>query len=251
MIEAQVNPYKKHINKEDKGEHVNNDDVREIVSYCNKYVTDAKAASYAVIENMFRAGSIAARNNSTITQDELAKALRINIKDLELAIAAARRFNYREDELQRYCESNNIGSWVSLKNHIYPSKNVRTVASDLRARLYAAIKEIDEGGENAQDFEKILTSALRHVPIKREIADRLHIKYNRCVCCKDEPPPEGHEYIYRSEIDMYVPICKRCNEIDAAVDLVEVAKMYGTYAINMEAAFDKMYLNDNENGYYI
>lgn len=251
MIQGHVNPYSKYIKRHDKDKYVKPEDVRSVISHCNEYAIKAKRSSYGVVENMFELGCIASRNNSNITRKDMARALRIGFKDLEFAITLANKFEKDRRQLDKFCEENNIGSWVTLKNRLNPAERQPSKAKTLYHQIREATNYIEKGGEDADKYKKILQSALNKIPLKKEIADKMHIKYHRCTACKDEPPPQGHNYIYNKKVESYVPICDRCIKDGVDPDPIEVARMYSTYAINMEAAFDKIYLRQDENGYDI
>jgi hypothetical protein len=245
------NPYAAYINRQKIDEHLNYENAGSVISHCNKYADEAKKSSRAVIKYLFMLGCIALKNKSTATMQDISRTTNVAYNNIKVAKKLAEKFKCDLAELERYCSTKGIKNWGEIATSIMDKRTNRDHSvKEAASTVTGVIKRALEGDMvDREEARKLLAQIVRNVPIKKDIADRMHVKYHRCVCCKAEPPTEGHEYVYSPELGMHIPVCKDCVSNASPIDYKEVAAMYSTYAVNMELAFDKIYLRGNEDDY--
>ena len=243
------NPYESYVTDKHKKTHTQG--VRELVSRAKEHSDAAKGAAGDIIKNMFMLGCVLNEQPDKIPTEEMAKILRIKIHDILAAEKLAKDCNHSLMELKKYLVKHKLTSWGQTRKIVQGDKRSPVDAGMLQTKMSASIKEIEDHGKNSEPLLQVMQKMMQRIPMKKEIADKMHVKYHRCVCCLEEPPPDGHRYVYNDKINLHIPICQRCYDMDNPIDYLEVAKMYSTYAVNMEVAFDKIYLDGDEDSFFI
>lgn len=132
----------------------------------------------------------------------------------------------------------------SLRHRGPTTKNIAKTFETISKKIIGTFYHLSESDKMLiiQSLEKLTN----WFPLKRQIDDKNFLRYSRCVCCGAEDDVYPLTLVkYPDNPALEYPVCNTCLEAEAKIDYKILAEIWGLYAYNIEAIFNKIHYGEN------
>ena len=238
-------------------------DSRHVVSYLKQKMVGINHVRVDVATKMFEIGCGMLRQKTKISMRDMGKILGMNYAKLSIAKTVASRLNCDVEKFRRLFIETGSTNFDSFAKELLGSKgakasrgtaSLRKVLDKVRKILASARATTDPAQEaDITILKQIRDAIIKQYPLDEQVTDPNYIKYSPCCACNDVAiPPSGNKVLLLDDMQhIAYPLCETCFDENKPPDYKKVLELYAGYALNMQRAFDMIYIDGemNEEGH--
>lgn len=237
-----------------KGDMDDPTDSRKVVSYLKQKATGMVSAFLDNAMRMFEIGAGLNKEQTNITIRDMGEVLGIPYPKLSVAKTVAKKLDNDSEKFRRLFLESGVRTFEAFSKQLLGEKKTRlpgikTVETTHR-KVKRHITAVKVGNQEDMPtyiamLKRIRDLLIRNFPLDESVTDPNYIKYSPCCCCGDQDiPPTGNVV---AAIDgmphAAYPVCEKCNKDNVPPDYKLVMELYINYSLNMQKAFDMIYLD--------